>query len=205
MPYRLITDPVTWWPDWCLKSWKIWVLENWKPPKILCCPYCIVIFPGGLVLSIVRSLRAREIACSASDLRGLNFESCVRREVSSHSSHHPQEVLLTQFSLYVDKSGLRPDSFHFDGPVVPADKRKRLWDNESDCEYVDYYVDLSSDHRWFRRYRTLFLISSFSSSFMFYFFIFFFNFFFFPFFLLLYSSSSSPIVLHALDLRDTIL
>ena len=29
------------------------------------------------------------------------------------SSHHPQEVLLAQFSLYVHKSGLKPDSFHF--------------------------------------------------------------------------------------------
>ena len=28
-------------------------------------------------------------------------------------SHHPQEVLLAQFSLYVHKGGLKPDSFHF--------------------------------------------------------------------------------------------
>ena len=27
------------------------------------------------------------------------------------SSHHPQEVLLAQFSLYVHKGGLKPDSF----------------------------------------------------------------------------------------------
>ena len=33
--------------------------------------------------------------------------------MSSHSSHHPQEVLLAQFSLYVHKDGLKPDSFHF--------------------------------------------------------------------------------------------
>ena len=33
--------------------------------------------------------------------------------MSSHSSHHPQEVLLAQFSLYVHKGGLKPDSFHF--------------------------------------------------------------------------------------------
>ena len=26
---------------------------------------------------------------------------------------HPQEVLLAQFSLYVHKGGLKPDSFHF--------------------------------------------------------------------------------------------
>ena len=31
------------------------------------------------------------------------------------SSHHPQEVLLAQFSLYVHKGGLKPDSFHFYG------------------------------------------------------------------------------------------
>ena len=64
-------------------------------------------------VSIVGSLRDREVACSASDLQGLNFESCVWRTVSSQSSHHPQEVLLAQFSLYVHKGGLKPDSFHF--------------------------------------------------------------------------------------------
>ena len=42
----------------------------------------------------------------------------VWRAVSSHSSHHPQEVLLAQFSLYVHKSGLKPDSFHF---ICPGD------------------------------------------------------------------------------------
>ena len=63
--------------------------------------------------SIAGSLRDREVACSASDRRGSNFESCVWRTVSSQSSHHPQEVLLAQFSLYVHKGGLKPDSFHF--------------------------------------------------------------------------------------------
>ena len=61
-------------------------------------------------LSIVGSLRDREVACSALDRQGSNFESCVWRTVSSH---HPQEVILAQFSLYVQKSGLKPDSFHF--------------------------------------------------------------------------------------------
>ena len=75
-------------------------------------------------VSIVGSLRDREVACSASDRQGSNFESCVwRTDVSSHSSHHPQEVLLAQFSLYVHKGGLKPDSFHFRwarrGFVVP--------------------------------------------------------------------------------------
>ena len=64
-------------------------------------------------VSIVGSLRDGEVACSASDRQGSNFESCVWRTVSSQSSHHPQEVLLAQFSLYVHKGGLKPDSFHF--------------------------------------------------------------------------------------------
>ena len=64
-------------------------------------------------VSIVGSLRDREVACSASNRQGSNFESCVWRTVSSQSSHHPQEVLLAQLSLYVHKGGLKPDSFHF--------------------------------------------------------------------------------------------
>ena len=68
---------------------------------------------GGLKVSSVGSLLDREVACSASDRQGSNFESCVWRTVSSQSSHHPQEVLLAQFSLYVHKGGLKPDSFHY--------------------------------------------------------------------------------------------
>ena len=64
-------------------------------------------------VSIVGNLRDRDVACSASDRQDSNFESCVWRKVSSQSSHHPQEVLLAQFSLYVHKGGLKPDSFHF--------------------------------------------------------------------------------------------
>ena len=66
-------------------------------------------------VSIVGSLRDREVACSASDCEGSNFESCVWRTVSSQSSHH----LLAQFSLYVHKGGLKPDSFHFISWFVP--------------------------------------------------------------------------------------
>ena len=69
-------------------------------------------------VSIVGSLRDREVACSASDRQGSNFESCVWRTVSSQSSHHPQEVLLAQFSLYVHKGGLKPDSFHLNPSLV---------------------------------------------------------------------------------------
>ena len=64
-------------------------------------------------VSIVGSLRDREVACSASDRQGSNFESCVWRTVSSQSSHHPQGVLLAQSSLYVHKGGLKPDLIHF--------------------------------------------------------------------------------------------
>ena len=70
-------------------------------------------------VSIVGSLCDREVACSAADLLGSNFASCVWRTVSPHSSHHPQEVLLAQFSLYVHKSGLKPRSFYF-YPRAPA-------------------------------------------------------------------------------------
>ena len=70
--------------------------------------------PHPLVkLSIVGGLHDREVACSASDRQASNFESRFWRAVSSHSSHHLQEVLLAQISLYVHKSGLKPDLFHF--------------------------------------------------------------------------------------------
>ena len=64
-------------------------------------------------VSIVGSLRDREVGWLASDRQVANFESCVWRTVSFQSYHHPQEVLLAQFSLYVHKGGLKPDSFHF--------------------------------------------------------------------------------------------
>ena len=57
-------------------------------------------------------LRDREVACSASDNRGSNFECCVWRAVSSHLPHNPQKVLLVQFSLSVHNGGLKPYSFH---------------------------------------------------------------------------------------------
>ena len=83
-------------------------------------------------VSIVGSLRDREVACSASDRQGSNFESCVWRTVSSQSSHHPQEVLLAQFSLYVHKGGLKPDSFHFINNIskkIPVNLKMytRMW------------------------------------------------------------------------------
>ena len=70
--------------------------------------------PHPLVkLSIVGSLRDNNVACSASDRQGSDLESCVWRAMSSHSSHHPQEGRLAQFRLYMFKSGIKPNSFHF--------------------------------------------------------------------------------------------
>ena len=40
-------------------------------------------------------------------------QSYVWMAVSSHSFHYLQKVLLAKFSLYVHKSSLKPDSFHF--------------------------------------------------------------------------------------------
>ena len=48
--------------------------------------------------NIVGRHRDREVACSALDRHGPNFESCVWRAVSSH---HHQEVILAKFSIYV--------------------------------------------------------------------------------------------------------
>ena len=97
-------------------------------------------------VSIMGSLRDREVACSASDRQGSNFESCVWRTVSSHSSHHPHEVLLAQFSLYVHKGGLKPDSFHFQNILL-----LRLGKKSCFTEY-DYYSRLSFNYfKWYAR------------------------------------------------------
>ena len=46
------------------------------------------------------------VSMADSSVLGLrSFESCVLRAMSSHSSHHSQEVLL--FALYVHKGGLK--------------------------------------------------------------------------------------------------
>ena len=96
-------------------------------------------------VSIVGSLRDREVACSASDRQGSNFESGVWRTVSSQSSHHPQEVLLAQFSLYVHKGDLKPDSFHFylikimiSDPLMSATQTQHQWVKVSICWDLSY-------------------------------------------------------------------
>ena len=88
-------------------------------------------------VSIVGSLRDREVAGSASDRQGANFASCVWRTVSSQSSHHPQEVLLAQFSLYVHKGGLKPDSFHFICSIVPAGNVDSIYISKLGMKYTN--------------------------------------------------------------------
>ena len=91
-------------------------------------------------VSIVGSFRDREVACSASDHQGSNFESCVWRTVSSQSSHHPQEVLLAQFSLYVHKGGLKPDSFHFMYTVLACITK----DTSIQCLWTEVYLSITN-------------------------------------------------------------
>ena len=95
------------------------------------------------------SLRDREVESLASDRQGFSFESCVWRAVSSHSSHHPQVVLLAQFSLYVHKGGLKPHSFHF-GPLNLKPHSNRMSRDfylvikclgiSSPCQYLTRYI-----------------------------------------------------------------
>ena len=116
------------WICWCLwsqhshhlKSLSIVRLCKAKRQYMLTCKvnrYCLLALLGGFYCCLFTqntgSLRDQEVACSASDRQGSNFESCVWRTVSSQSSHQHQDVLLAQFSLYVHKGGLKPDSFHF--------------------------------------------------------------------------------------------
>ena len=79
----------------------------------------------------MRSFRDREVACSASERYGSNFESCVWRAVSSHSTHHPQEVHPAQFRLYLHKlgkGGLRPHSFFFESHILFTKSYKSVTD-----------------------------------------------------------------------------
>ena len=50
--------------------------------------------------------------CSALNYQRSNFESCVWTAMSYLSYHHPQEVPMAQFSLYVHNGGLKLHSFH---------------------------------------------------------------------------------------------
>ena len=70
-------------------------------------------FPAhSLRFNNVERLRDQEVACSTSYRQGSNFEFCAWMAVSSHSSHHSQDILLVQLSLDVHKGGLRSHSFY---------------------------------------------------------------------------------------------
>ena len=87
-------------------------------------------------ISIVGSLREREVACS-------NFDTLVQREVSTHSSHLSQEVMPAQFSLFVHKCGLKPQSFHFNSNL------QRLWARD-----IEFLGDISIIHSSLRSTRS---------------------------------------------------
>ena len=81
---------------------------------------------------IAGRLSDREATCLVSHRQGSNLESCVWMAVSSHSSHHPQEVIMAQLSLglYVCKCGLKPHSFiHL---FIPALERGDTCQNSND-------------------------------------------------------------------------
>ena len=69
------------------------------------------LWPSLLKCNIIGSLRDQDVAFSTSDHKSSNFESCVGMAVSSYSCQHPEEVLLSQFSLYVHTSVL--NQIHF--------------------------------------------------------------------------------------------
>ena len=57
-------------------------------------------------VSIVGSLRDQEVACSASDRQGSNFESCVWRTVSSHSCD--VSILVSSSTICRPRCSLNP-------------------------------------------------------------------------------------------------
>ena len=64
---------------------------------------------------------------SASDRhQGANFESCVWWAVSNHSSHHLQEVILAQFSLYVHKRGHKSSIYFIVNAFVTCHNRGNI-------------------------------------------------------------------------------
>ena len=80
--------------------------------------------------NIMRSLRDREVASSGLDRQDSNFASCVWKAVSCFSSHHPQEVFLTQLSLDVHTGGIKPHSFHY--PFYISNYWRLAWQINAD-------------------------------------------------------------------------
>ena len=99
-------------------------------------------------VSIVWSLRDRVVACSASDRQGSNFESCVWGTVSSQSPHHPQDVLLAQFSFYVHRGGLKPIHF-ISFPIAGFDEFNLLLaqPDPSDFKVMGHIIPCPNDIR----------------------------------------------------------
>ena len=104
-------------------------------------------------VSIMGSLRDREVACSASDRQGSNFASCVWKAMSSQSSHHPQEFLLAQFSLYMHKGGLKPDSFLSRVCVFIEWKNRHI--RNCNWEHDTYINCVSTEGQQFHRWPTV--------------------------------------------------
>ena len=70
------------------------------------------LFPSrSLSCSVVEYICDREVAYTVPVRQGANFDSCVWMAVPCDSSHHPQEFLPVQFSLYKRKGGLEHHSF----------------------------------------------------------------------------------------------
>ena len=62
--------------------------------------------------------------------------SCVWSTVSSHSSHHPREVILVKFSLYVHKCGLETRSFHL-SEMVKFKTEDQSWPPRKQNKFVN--------------------------------------------------------------------
>ena len=69
--------------------------------------------------SIVGSLRDREVGCSASDRQGFNFESCVWRTESSHSSHHPRRFSWPSLAYTCAQRWPKIHTFHLRPRAMP--------------------------------------------------------------------------------------
>ena len=85
--------------------------------------------------------------------------------MSSQSSHHPQEVLLAQFSLYVHKGGLKPDSFHFFGEVVICSLEDCQGEAVMYCRACQEYLCQActgehAAHRLTRKHQTIALVEA---------------------------------------------
>ena len=113
------TDFITFWP-WL--SRKVLSDQGFKEEvdSILWRPFLrrpLLQLGGGLVhlnIDIIHMIQwLQSSSKTTTQIPPYSVETHSRLAVSSNSSHHPQEVLLAQFSPYVHcKCGLKPHSFH---------------------------------------------------------------------------------------------